>query len=149
MAQDCVSIYDALTTPPHPYTLALYNCLLLLPVVAGLSLVARRIKGQRGIGINIGALFAGLYTCFLLADWFHPESMRALLPSSMRNLIFLCLFGGTMIDWTVQVLRNRMKVFATDAIVMLLIILSVGLGIASYRIPSQAICSASLAAVKP
>jgi hypothetical protein len=95
--------------------------ILALPVVVGLSLIAKRLNGQASPRVTIGIVSALLWSGLLAANWVSPGVSSQLLPQGLNALVFVLLFASTMLDWIVQAFRSKLRPSLSDAFVFLLI----------------------------
>lgn len=121
MAEDCLPLHNLLGSAPSPYAVAMSYIILALPVAAGLSLIAKRLNGQASPRIAIGIASALLWSGLLATNWVSPGFSSRLLPQGLHTLVFVLLFASTMLDWTVQAFRSKLRPRLNDAFVLLLI----------------------------
>jgi hypothetical protein len=117
-----------------------YN-IVALPVVAGLALVAKRVKGQTSPGVVLGIFAATLWTGWFATDWLFPNISQNLIPRGLSSLLSVLLFFSTLSDWSVQAVNSRFRPVFSDALVLLLIIAVPVTGYAYLKVDTPPFCT--------
>lgn len=141
MTEDCISLYQYLEMQPHPYLVASGYSIVALPVVAGLALVAKRVKGQASPRVALGIIAATLWTVWIGTNWLFPGASQNLIPRSLSTLLSVLLFFSTLSDWFVQAINSRFRPVFSDALVLLLIIAVPVTGYAYLKVDKPPFCT--------